>query len=282
MARELFEQEASQFELVNETNLILIPKVEHPETVSNFRPISLCNYVYKIVAKVLANRLKGVLEGCVSENQRAFVPNRMINDNSIIVHEAFHYLRNKRVGEKYELALKMDMNKAYNRLEWNFLEAVMTRMNFCRKWIRWIMNCVNSVTFKVQLSGRIIAEITPQRGLRQGDPLSPYIFIIASEALSAMIHAHEDDGSLKGIKLARGSPPLTHCMFADDTIMFLNATTTNCRLFVNFLDRYCMASCQRINFDKSYCFFQRTHHLIREQKLKSVWALLRWRTRGNT
>lgn len=117
------------------------------------------------------------------------------------------------------------------------------------------MRCVRGVSFKIQLSGRTITELKLERGLRQGDPLSPYLFIIASEVLSLMISHHEQHGHLTGIQLARGSPRLTHCMFADDTIVFLRATLSNCVVFEKILQDYCQASGQMINLDKSNLFF---------------------------
>lgn len=148
------------------------------------------------------------------------------------------------------------MNKAYDRLEWGFLENVMLRMNFCETWVKWIMRCVRSVQFSVQLSGRVVSQIDPQRGLRQGDPLSPYLFILASEVLSAMMNCKTEQGEMRGIKLARGSSKLTHCiMFADDTIVFLRATRDNCENFIHILNAYCSASGQQINLEKSNLFF---------------------------
>ncbi|XP_028754420.1 uncharacterized protein LOC114713907 [Neltuma alba] len=242
---------------LNETNLILIPKVDVPKMVSQFRPISLCNFAYKIIAKVLANRLRVVLDSCISEHQRAFVPNRLIQDNSIIVHEAFYYLKNKNFGDKFELALKMDMNKAYDRLEWNFIEEVMLKRNFYSKWVNWIMNCVRSVKFNIQMSGRKIASVIPQRGLRQGDPLSPYLFILASKALFSMISFHSSHGNLSGINITKGGPMITHSLFADDTIIFLKANLDNCSLFMKLLQDYCNVSGQRVNYDKSSLFFSK-------------------------
>ncbi|KAK9913634.1 hypothetical protein M0R45_037444 [Rubus argutus] len=102
---------------LNRTNITLIPKVPNPETVSQFRPISLCNNSYKIISKVLANRLKILLPNLISEQQSAFVPGRQIQDCILIAHEAFHYLRIKKSSEKFELGLKVDMNKAYDRVE---------------------------------------------------------------------------------------------------------------------------------------------------------------------
>lgn len=144
-----FFENGDDLEALNVTNMILIPKIDNPETVSHFRPISLCNFGYKIIAKVLANRMKSALDACISEQQRAFIPGRLIQDNSIIVHEAFHYLRNKKTSNKHEVALKMDINKAYDRIEWGFLEGVMLKLNFCTKWTSWIMHCVRSVPFRV-------------------------------------------------------------------------------------------------------------------------------------
>lgn len=115
MVRGFFDRDEC-IDALNVTNLILIPKVDHPESASQYRPISLCNFSYKIIAKILANRMRLVLDSCISEQQRAFIPNRLIQDNSIIVHEAFHYLKNKRASNKCEVALKMDMNEAYDRL----------------------------------------------------------------------------------------------------------------------------------------------------------------------
>ncbi|XP_028755351.1 uncharacterized protein LOC114714752 [Neltuma alba] len=202
-------------------------------------------------------RLRVVLDSCISEHQRAFVPNRLIQDNSIIVHEAFYYLKNKNFGDKFELALKMDMNKAYDRLEWNFIEEVMLKRNFCSKWVNWIMNCVRSVKFNIQMSGRKIASVIPQRGLRQGDPLSPYLFILASKALFSMISFHSSHGNLSGINITKGGPMITHSLFDDDTIIFLKANLDNCSLFMKLLQDYCNVSGQRVNYDKSSLFFSK-------------------------
>lgn len=143
MVRKLFENE-EEVSLLNATDLILIPKVEMPDSVGHFRPISLCNFSYKVFSKLLPNRVKPLLRKIITEHQRAFVPGRMIQDNILIVHEAFHYLKN-RSNVKPEFAVKLDMNKAYDRVEWDFLEAVLTKLNFHQGWIRNVMKCISSV-----------------------------------------------------------------------------------------------------------------------------------------
>ena len=103
---------------LNQTFIALIPKVPNPTEVNHFRPISLCNFIYKVIAKCMANRLRGVIKDIVSPNQAAFVPGRLIQDSIILAHEAFHFLKGKKRGKCKEVAFKIDLNKAYDRVEW--------------------------------------------------------------------------------------------------------------------------------------------------------------------
>lgn len=119
----------------NDTFVVLIPKIPKPKGMTNYRPISLCRVVYKIMAKVWANRLKMVLPHCISHNQSAFVPSRMIHDNFIIAHELVHYLQSAKNGPNKGFVAKLDMSKAYNRMEWPFLERVMFHLSFDKNWV---------------------------------------------------------------------------------------------------------------------------------------------------
>lgn len=200
-----------------------------------------------IISKVLANRLRKILPTIISDTQNAFVPGRAIQDNLLVAHKVFHYLKTKRKGLVNDLGLKLDMSKAYDRVEWDFLEATMSRMGFCDQWIRLIMLCISSVSFSVMLNGKPGRFFKPSRGIRQGDPLSTYLFLLISEVLSRNIALAVNDKSLRGLKISRRGPCPSHLFFADDSLFFLRATERNCQRLIEILDCYSHASGQQIN-----------------------------------
>lgn len=185
----------------NHTQISLLPKIANPSRMQDMRSISLCSVQYKIISKILCNRLKTILPEIISETHEAFVSGRIISDNIIIAHEMIHGLRtHTKVAEEW-MAIKTDMSKAYDRVEWNFLEVLLERMRFDRIWIRWIMACVSSVSFSVLRNGNSHGHIKPERGIRQGHPLSPFLFILCAEALVNCLNSSEAAGRLRGIKL---------------------------------------------------------------------------------
>ncbi|KAF7824035.1 reverse transcriptase [Senna tora] len=159
-------------------------------------------------------------------------------------HEVFHYLRSKKKGSMFEYALKMDMNKASDRIEWDFLREVLLKLDFHMRWVQIIMGCVSSVNFSLLLSGRNVAEFTLGRGLRQGDLLSPYLFIIIADVFSLMISCYIANGDLRGVKLARYGPTLSHCFFADNALLFMNSDLEDCLVLKSLISYYCEASGQ--------------------------------------
>uniref|UniRef100_A0A803Q6L7 Reverse transcriptase n=1 Tax=Cannabis sativa TaxID=3483 RepID=A0A803Q6L7_CANSA len=200
---------------INDTLICLIPKIEKPTRMSNFRPISLCNVVYKIIAKCLAGRMKDSLHQAISEEQSAFVAGRLIQDNAIIGFESLHCMKTRRFGNGRKMALKLDMSKAYDQVEWNFLTTMMEGLGYDEEWINKIMRCVTSVSFSVLINGEKIGNFKPSRGLRQD-----------------------------GVKVS-------HLFFADDSFVFLEGNIDECDTMSHTLHQYSRLSGQQINLDKS-------------------------------
>lgn len=230
---------------VNKTLLVLIPKVANPQDLSQYRPISLCNVLYKLCSKTMANRLRGILEEVISVEQSAFVPGRLITDNVLIAYECIHYLRKKK-GKTGSCAIKLDMAKAYDRVEWNYLEAVMQALGFPSSWCALVMKCVNGVASD---------SFTPTCGIRQGDPISPYLFLLCSEGLSCMIRNIGPLYVSRGVRVSRNALWISHLLFADDCIIFTQASKRGADRVASILEDYNKGSGQLVNKHKSAVFF---------------------------
>ena len=190
----------------NETHIVLIPKIKEPKRVTDYRPISLCNVTYKIVSKVIANRLKKILPSIISETQSAFVHGRLITDNVLVAFETMHHISNKKSGKVGEMARKLDMSKAYDTVGWEYLEKIMKKLGFDERWRVLVMKCVRSVTYSIKINGSPRGHIIPFRGIRQGNPLSPYLFLLCAKGLLALIKVSVARGDMKGVSVCRGGP----------------------------------------------------------------------------
>ncbi|KAA3475505.1 reverse transcriptase [Gossypium australe] len=237
---------------VNATEIVLIPKIPNPSTLVNFRPISLCSVLYKIVAKTIANRLQNVIGGCIDEVQSAFVPGRLITDNVLLAYEILHTFRQKRTGLKGFMAVKLDMSKAYDRVEWDFVKKVMLKMGFEQEWVGLIMKCISSVSYAVNINGH--------RGL------------------SSLMRIAKKSGLVKGVKVSRKGPEISHLLFADDCMMFGEATEQGAKNMKDILNEYAKCSGQCVNFNKSTIFYSsNTSQAAKE----SVTAMLGVRNSSN-
>lgn len=197
---------------IDDNVLILIPKVTNPSSLAQFQPISLCNVLYKIASKVIANRLKVILPDIISEEQSAFVPGRLITDNIICAYECLHFMKRTRAKTNSFCALKLDMMKAYDKVEWDYLRGIMTKLGFHPQWIDIVMGMVSSVSFSVCFNGEKLESFKPTRGIWQGDPISPYLFLIAAEGLSCLLKSRSQS-SMPGIKVAPMAPTVNHLLF---------------------------------------------------------------------
>jgi hypothetical protein len=145
----------------NHTFLAPVPKKLGASSIHQFCPISLCNVIYKIISKILANRFKGLLHHCISPFQSAFVPSRNIQDNIILVHELFNSINSKR-GRRGLMAIKIDMEKAFNRMEWSFIFAILSKLGFAPMWINWIRICITSPSFSILINGSPLGLFLPR------------------------------------------------------------------------------------------------------------------------
>ena len=142
-----------------------MPKVKSPNQVSQFQPIALCNILCKLFSKVLANRLKVLLPDIISESQSAFQSNKAILDNILVAYETLHHMKTKNSGKIGSMTLKLDMSKAYDRVEWIFLLKLMLKMGFDSKWIKLILECISTVSYSILVNGEPKGNISPTRGV---------------------------------------------------------------------------------------------------------------------
>ncbi|EPS72636.1 hypothetical protein M569_02121, partial [Genlisea aurea] len=243
------------FRKFNHTNIVFIPKVSDPVEVAHYRPISLCNVIYKMASKCITNRLKEFVSEIISPWQSAFVPDRLITDNILVAFEVNHSIRNLRRGKKSFVSLKLDMNKAYDRVEWSFLKAMLIQLGFHISFVELILLAVSSVSYSLVINGDRVGLINPQRGLRQGDPLSPYLFLFCAEGLSSALRAAEQSQSITGFRVTRRGPSISHLFFADDAMIFCEASCAALSRVSDILQDYERASGQKVNTHKSAMVF---------------------------
>ncbi|KAG7583258.1 Reverse transcriptase domain [Arabidopsis suecica] len=239
----------------NFTQICLLPKKPNPSKMTDLRPISLCSVIYKIISKILCARLKVFLPIIVSDTQGAFVSGRLISDNILLAHEMVHALQTNSNCDEDFIAIKTDMSKAYDRVEWNFLEELLICLGFDMRWVQWVMSCVRTVSYSVIVNGASYGYIKPERGIRQGDPLSPFLFILCAEALVHIMNKAEMEGRVTGLRLTQECPSIQHLLFADDSLFLCRATFKECNEFLKCLRLYGQASGQEINFQKSAITF---------------------------
>eukprot|EP00253_Pinus_taeda_P026017 PITA_26017 len=250
---------------INCTFYALIPKGDNLEDANGFRPIALCNVIYKIITSMMAKRLKPLLDKLISAEQTSFVEGRQILDGLVVTQEVIHSLKFKK---QKGMMIKLDLSKAYDRLSWKYLEKVLESFGFNRRWIGWIHSMISSPNFSILVNETPSKTFTASRGIRQGDPLSLFLFILAAEGLGRFIKKEREANRIKVLKLWGNNLPLTHQQFVDDIMLFGEPTVKEVRHLRRILDLFVEALGLEINKDKSYVFIFNTvdqvkAHLIR-------------------
>ena len=232
----------------NASFIALIPKVRDPTKLEQYRPISLVGVFYKIITKVLAGRLKKVLPAIIDESQSSFLKGRGILDSVLMANEVVEDLRKKgRSG----ISLKVDFEKAYDSVRWDFLYDMLHKLGFHSVWILWIRGCLESATVSVLVNGSPTEEFKPSRGLRQGDPLAPFLFIVVAEGLAGLVRQALKVNLLTGLKIGRHEVEMSILQFADDTLFLCEDTLGNVLTLKAILRGFELASGLKINFHKS-------------------------------
>lgn len=190
------------------------------------------------------------------------------------------------------MAIKLDMSNAFDRIEWSCLERIMEKLGFHHRWISLMMMCKKSVSYSVLLNGEPKGLIHLTKGIRQGDPISLYLFLLCSEGLLAMLKREESLGHINGILVCRRAPRISHLLLADDSLIFCRANMIECSNIWTILREYKMVAGQKMNREKHPCFSARTQlwkskipstgYLERKllSNMNNTWDYLPWSAKG--
>ncbi|XP_026435525.1 uncharacterized protein LOC113333230 [Papaver somniferum] len=189
----------------------------------------------------------------------AFISGRQIADNIAIAHKIIHYMRTRGglKGNKGSMRIKIDMAKVFDRVDWKFLHTIMTKIGFDSEWCNKIMQCISTTSSAVLINGSPDKLFNPSRGLRQGDTLSPCLFLFCMEALSRTLSHAKDLGIISGVQICKNALSINHLIFVDDCMVFCKANPTEAQNLKNILNIFGDTSGQLINFNKSGIFFSK-------------------------
>ncbi|KAG7546653.1 Zinc finger CCHC-type [Arabidopsis suecica] len=223
----------------NSTTLVLIPKSTNAVRTTDFRPISCLNTVYKVISKLLSTRLQWLLPQVISPSQSAFMPGRILAENVLLATEVVQGYNRKNIEPR--AMLKVDIRKAFDSVNWDFILSALRALRIPEKFVGWISECITTPTFSVCLNGNSSGYFKSAKGLRQGDPLSPYLFVLAMEVFTRLLQSRFDQGYISYHPRTSGIS-LSHLMFADDVMIFFDGTEASLHGINETLDDF--ASCR--------------------------------------
>ncbi|GJV03866.1 putative RNA-directed DNA polymerase, eukaryota, reverse transcriptase zinc-binding domain protein [Tanacetum coccineum] len=223
----------------NSAFITLIPKVPNPLFIKDYRPISLIGFHYKIVAKIIANRLSKVIDSIISPEQSAFISGRQILDGPLILSEIVGWYKKRK---KKLMLFKVDFEKAFDSVSWRYLDYILDKLGFGIKWRSWIKSCLSSARTSILINGSPTSEFSLKRGLRQGDPLSPFLFIIVMEGLHMALNDGMAANLFHDIKLNSLNIHLSHLFYADDVIILSEWNQKDMENIIRILNVFHIAS----------------------------------------
>lgn len=235
----------------NSTILTLVPKHTGASLITDFRPIACLNTLYKVVSRLLVKRLKPILAPLIVPNQTAFVRGRLLVENTSLAGELINGYHREN-GTK-RITIKVDIAKEFDTLSWNFLFSCLVAFNLPMEFISWIRACVCTTSFTVGYNGAINGFFKGTRGLRQGDPLSPYLFVIALNNLSLMLNKAAQDMRFN-YHLNCSSSRLTHLCFADDLLIFMDGSLESVQAVLQVLREFELRSGLAVSMHKTSFF----------------------------
>ncbi|KAL0292601.1 UNVERIFIED_CONTAM: hypothetical protein Sradi_6983500 [Sesamum radiatum] len=250
---------------VNTTLLVLIPKVQLPSSVSDFRPIACCNVIYKAIAKILVRRMQQVLHLLIDSSQNAFVPGRSIADNVLLAQELLSGYNVSKMPLR--CTIKVDIQKAYDSVCWDFLLEGLRIFNFPQQFIVWIDQCISTVAYSVNFNGGIHGFFKGSRGLRQGDPLSPYLFVIVMELWHVLLKLSVQNSDTFSYHWKCKELGIINLCFADDVLIFCAGTHQSVSLIKDSLSTFAAMAGLHVNPNKSQIILSKSvrtgrQHLI--------------------
>lgn len=232
----------------NCTAITLIPKSVNASKITEFRPISLCNVLYKVISKVIATRLETVLPEIISPHQSAFVKGRLLIENVLLATELVQNFNQANVSARG--VLKVDLRKAFDSLKWEFILRVLRVANFPEVFVNWIQQCITTPSFSINVNGDLCGFFEGKQGIRQGDPISPYLFVIAMEVFASLVQTGFNSGSIKYHPKAQ-NPNISHLAFADDVMVFFDGSSSSLEHLTATLEVFHRLSGLEMNREKS-------------------------------